>query len=66
MANTYGQLKENKDKPILYSNFEKEVAERLKQYVLIKPTIKHLKMCKSLYKKGYTISDTVGMIILNS
>ena len=36
MEQTYGQLKENNGVPYKYEDFEKEVAKRLKQYVLIK------------------------------
>jgi hypothetical protein len=60
---TYGQLSEGYS---TYDEFEKEVAKRLKDYVLVKPTSKHIKLCRRLYKKGYTVADTVGLIILNS
>jgi methyltransferase-like protein len=66
MANTYGQLSENSDNKISLNDFEKEVGKRLKQYVLIKFNTKHVKLCRKLYKQGYTISDTVSMLILNS
>ena len=63
---TYGQLKENNGVPYKYEDFEKEVAKRLKQYVLIKLNSKHVKLCRKLFKQGYTVADTVGMLILNS
>lgn len=66
MANSTGQLIENCMIPITYAQFEKEVAKRLKQYVLLKFTRKHIKLCKKLYKNGYTIKDSVGMMILNA
>lgn len=63
---TYGQFKENNGVPYTYDDFEKEVAKRLKQYVFIKLKSKHVRLCRSLFKKGYTVADTVGMLILNS
>jgi hypothetical protein len=66
MKKTYGQLKENNGMPYNYEDFEKEVASRLKQYVLVKLNSKHVKLCRKLFRQGYTVADTVGMLILNS
>ena len=66
MKKTYGQLKENNGMPYNYEDFEKEVASRLKQYVLVKLNSKHVKLCRNLFRQGYTVADTVGMLILNS
>ena len=66
MANTYGQLKENNGEQITYPEFEKEVAKRLKDYILLNFTSKYIKLCRRLYKKGYTIADTTGNLILNA
>lgn len=63
---TYGQIQENNGNPISYQDFEKEVAKRLKQYVLLTFTSKHIKLSKRLYRQGYTIADTVGMMILSA
>lgn len=67
MPITYGQLTENGNtgKRMSYNEYEKQVADKLKQYCLIKPTLKSVKLCRKLYHKGYTISDTVSFIILN-
>ena len=66
MEQTYGQIKENNGNEISFDEFQKEVANRLKAYVLLKFTSKHVKLCRKLYKQGYTIADTAGILILNS
>ncbi len=66
MEQTYGQLKENNGVPYRYEDFEKDVAKRLKKYVLIKLKSRHVKLCRKLFRQGYTVADTVGMLILNS
>jgi len=66
MATTYGQLRENNGEKLTLKEFHSEVAKRMKQYVFIKLTIRHEKLATKLYKQGYTIADTVGMLILNT
>jgi len=62
---TYGQLANGKK--LTYQEYEKEVADKLKKYVALQwQNKKSAALCKKLYKKGYSISDTVSFIILNS
>lgn len=49
-----------------WDDFQKECADRLKQYVLIKLTVKHVKLARKLWREGYSVADAVGMLILNS
>lgn len=53
-------------KQIQWGEFTKEVAEKLNKYPLIKRNSKTLKICRSLFNKGYTVADAVSFIILNS
>lgn len=64
MAGTYGQIVNGKR--ITYDEFEKEVGGNLKKYILLKLTMKHVKLVKKLYRKGYTVEDTVSFVILNA
>lgn len=64
MAKTYGQLQDGVTNS---KDFELKVAEKLKMHPNL--NLKNKKtadLVKKLYKKGYNISDTIGMLILNS
>lgn len=61
---TYGQLS---DGITDLKDFEYKVAEKLKMYPFLPwKNKKTAKLVRSLYKKGYNIADTVGMVILNT
>lgn len=50
-----------------YSEFEKEVANELKKYPFLKwQNKKTSRLVKKLFKVGYDIKNTVGMVILNN
>lgn len=50
-----------------YSAYEKEISEKLKSYPLLKwQNQSTVKLAKSLFKKGYSVNETVSVIILNS
>lgn len=50
-----------------YRSFEKDVAEKLKKYPLLKwQSSATVKLAKRLFKSGYSVEETVGVIILNS
>lgn len=60
---TYGQLKDGKVIP--YEEFEKEVAQRLRRYIMSNYKLS-AKLCRKLYRKGYSIKDTCSFLILNA
>lgn len=61
--NTYGQIVE--DKALSYEEYSKEVAARLRRYIISDYKLSE-KLCKKLYNKGYSIEDTCSFLILNS
>ena len=64
MSITYGQLA---DGVTDLNDFELKVAEQLKMYPFLPwKNRKTANLVRKLYKKGYNISDTVGMVILNT
>ena len=60
---TYGQLIDGKR--ITYEEFSKEVASRLRSYIVSNYKLSE-RLCKSLYNKGYSIEDTCSFLILNA
>lgn len=60
---TYGQIVDGK--PISYKEFSKEVATRLRKYIISNYKLSE-KLCKKLYNKGYSIEDACGFLILNA
>jgi SOS response regulatory protein OraA/RecX len=60
---TYGQILDGEI--LTYENFSKEVAARLKRYIMSDYKLSE-KLCKKLYNKGYSIEDTCSFLILNS
>ena len=60
---TYGQLKDGKIIP--YEEFEKEVAARLRRYIISSYKLS-AKLCRKLYKQGYSIEDACSFLILNA
>lgn len=64
MAITYGQLA---DGVTDLKDFESKVAEQLKMYPFLPwKNKKTANLVRKLYRKGYNIADTVGMVILNT
>jgi len=63
MKKTYGQIVGGK--MLNYEEFSKEVAARLKRYIMSNYKLSD-KLCKKLYNKGYSIEDTCSFLILNS
>jgi SOS response regulatory protein OraA/RecX len=59
----YGQILENR--VITYEEFSKEVATRLRKYIISNYKLSE-KLCKKLYIKGYSIEDACSFLILNS
>lgn len=50
-----------------YQEYTKNVAKELSQYPFLKwQNKKTARLVKKLYKLGYPIKDTVGMVILNN
>ena len=47
-----------------WQEFENECAKVLKNYILLKWGKSDLKLCKRLYNKGYSVSDTISFMIL--
>jgi SOS response regulatory protein OraA/RecX len=52
-------------KKLTYKEFSKEVAARLKKYIISNYKLSE-KLCKKLYNKGYSIEDTCSFLILNA
>jgi hypothetical protein len=64
MAKTYGQLQDGIKN---WGDFQKKVADELSPYFLLNwRTKKTLRLVKMAYNKGYTVSDAVSPVILNS
>ena len=67
MQNSYGQIAENQGKKITYAEFQIKVIEHLMcisgntTYF----TNKDVKLCKKCFNQGYTISDTIGTMLVN-
>jgi len=61
---TYGQ---KADGIVDLKDFEFKVSEHLKMYPFLPwRNKKTAKLVRKLYKQGYNIADTVGMVILNT
>jgi len=60
---THGQISDGKI--LTYEDFSKEVATRLKRYIVSNYKLSG-KLCKKLYNKGYSVEDTCSFLILNS
>lgn len=60
---TYGQIVDGKIPT--YKEFSKEVATRLRKYIIGNYKLSE-KLCKKLYNKGYSIEDTCSIMILNA
>ncbi len=48
------------------NEFESAVATELKKYMFLKVKPARIKLCRKLYKEGYSVAQTTGMIILNT
>lgn len=46
-------------------DFQSYFLKFLKEYPFTKIKTKHIKLCKSLFDKGYSIQETVNHILLN-
>jgi SOS response regulatory protein OraA/RecX len=60
---TYGQLKDGK--AISYKDFENEVATRLRRCIISNYNLS-TKLCRKLYRQGYSIEDACSFLILNA
>jgi SOS response regulatory protein OraA/RecX len=64
MTATYGQLVDGKR--ITYEEFEKQVAKKLSYHPFLIKKKKDMKLCKTLYNKGYSVDDAYSLILLNN
>jgi len=63
MAKTYGQLADGIND---LKDFESKIAKQLGMYPFLNwKNRKTANLVRKLYKQGYNIADTVGMVILN-
>lgn len=58
------ELSDKNKKHLPFRDYEKEVAVRLKQFVFIILNKSDLRLCKTLYNKYYSISDTTSLILM--
>lgn len=65
MINSYGQLEE-KDKYQNYKEFSSLVAKELKRYPFIFVKKGDAKKVRSMYNKGYTLSDVMSYFIMKN
>lgn len=63
LMKTYGQLIEGKI--ITYEEYSKEVANRLRKYIVSNYKLSEM-LCRKLYNKGYSIADACSFLILNA